>query len=94
MNVSDKKLLALFGIKWNPFLPSCPTEGLMVTKAIDHFGWRVETLAREGGFAWMMGPPGTGKSAGLRLVAERLSNLCEVRVAELERPQAGLSDFY
>src|SRR5205807_3552602 len=79
---------------WNPFSSSCPTDGLVLTKAIDHFAWRVENLAREGGFAQMMGPPGAGKSAGLRLVANRLSNLREVRVAELERPQAGLADFY
>jgi type II secretory pathway predicted ATPase ExeA len=91
---ADKKLLALFGLKWNPFSPEVPTEGLTLIKSIDHFAWRVENLAREGGFACMEGPPGSGKSAGLRLVAERLSNLREVRVAELERPQAGLADFY
>jgi type II secretory pathway predicted ATPase ExeA len=94
VSVPNKKLLALFGIKWNPFSPDIPTEGLAAIKALGHFAWRVENLAREGGFAHVMGPAGSGKSACLRQVAERLSNLRELRVAELERPQAGIADFY
>ena len=94
MNAGNKKLLALFGLKWNPFSPDVPVEGLMLTKGIDHLGWRVETLAREGGFATVVGAPGTGKSVALRLMAARLANLRDVRVAQLERPQAGLADFY
>ena len=73
MSAGNKKLLALFGLKWNPFSPEIPTEGLMVTQAIDHFGWRVENLAREGGFAQIVGVPGTGKSVALRLVFGKLS---------------------
>ena len=94
MSVGHQKLLALFGLKWNPFSPEVPTEGLLVTRAVDHFAWRVENLAREGGFAMMEGPPGMGKSAALRLVESRLSNLRDVRVAALERPQANIADFY
>jgi type II secretory pathway predicted ATPase ExeA len=94
VNLWNKKQHALFGLKWNPFSASAPTDGLIVTPAIDHFGWRVENLARDGGFAQMDGPPGSGKSTALRLVATRLSNLRDVRVAQLERPQAGLADFY
>ncbi len=94
MSAGNKKLLALFGLKWNPFSPEIPTEGLMVSQAIDHFGWRVENLAREGGFAQILGVPGAGKSVALRLVSSRLSHLREVRVAQLERPQAALADFY
>ena len=94
MNTGNKKLLALFGLKWNPFSPEIPTEGLMLSPAVDHFGWRVENLARDGGFALVTGAPGLGKSAALRLIAARLQNLRDVRVAQLERPQAGLADFY
>lgn len=94
MSAGNKKLLALFGLKWNPFSPEIPTEGLMVTQAIDHFGWRVENLAREGGFAQIVGVPGTGKSVALRLLSARLNNLRDLRVAQLERPQAALADFY
>lgn len=91
---SNKRLLSLFGLKWNPFSPEVPTEGLVLSPSIDHFAWRVETLAQEGGFGCLDGPPGSGKSGALRLVEDRLSNLREVRVAELERPQAGIGDFY
>jgi hypothetical protein len=36
------KLLALYGLKWNPFLPELPTEALLVSKKIESFCWRVE----------------------------------------------------
>jgi len=67
------KLLSLHGLKWNPFSPEVPTEALLVTPRLEHFGWRVEHLAREGGFALITGEPGLGKSVALRLLAERLA---------------------
>ncbi len=94
MSAGNKKLLALFGLKWNPFSPEVPTEGLVVSPAVDHFGWRVENLAREGGFGQIVGVPGAGKSVALRLVSALLNHLRDVRVAQLERPQAALADFY
>ena len=36
------KLLSLYGLKWNPFLPDVPTEALYRTPRLDHFAWRVE----------------------------------------------------
>jgi general secretion pathway protein A len=48
----------------------------------------------EGGFALALGDPGTGKSAALRLLAERLGRLRDVTVGVLTRPQASLADFY
>ena len=69
----NPKLLSLHGLKWNPFSPDVPTEALLVTPRLDHFGWRVEHLAREGGFALITGEPGLGKSVALRLLAERLA---------------------
>ncbi len=44
----SKKLLSLWGLKWNPFSPELPNEGLLVTPKIEHFVWRVEQLVREG----------------------------------------------
>lgn len=41
-----------------------------------------------------IGEPGTGKSAALRLLAERLGQLRDVTVGILTRPQASLADFY
>lgn len=89
-----KKLQAIYGLKWDPFAPEIPTEGLFVTPAIDHFCFRVETLALDGGFALLSGVPGTGKSSHFRLLAERLAKIPELVVAEFERPQGGVTDFY
>lgn len=89
-----KNLLQLYGLKWNPFAPDVPTEALLVTPRVASFTWRVEQLARDGGFAAIMGDPGTGKSITLRLLAARLAALRDVVVGVLTRPQAGLADFY
>ena len=89
-----KKLLQLYGLKWNPFAPDVPTAALLVTPRVESFTWRVEQLAREGGFAAIIGDPGTGKSITLRLLAARLAALRDVVVGVLTRPQAGLADFY
>jgi type II secretory pathway predicted ATPase ExeA len=89
-----KKLLALYGLKWNPFAPDVPVEALHLTPRIQSFRWRVEQLAGEGGFALITGAPGTGKSVTLRILAERLGAQLDVTVGILSRPQTGLSDFY
>jgi len=90
----NKKLLSLWGLKWNPFSPELPGEALLVTPAIDHFAWRVEQLVHEGGFALVTGESGTGKSVALRIVAARLAALRDVLVGALERPQSKPNDFY
>jgi general secretion pathway protein A len=92
--MNTKKLLSLWGLKWNPFSPEVPAEALLATPPIEHFGWRVEQLVQEGGFALICGDSGTGKSVALRLVAARLSALRDVTVGVLERPQSNLNDFY
>jgi hypothetical protein len=53
MNV--KKLLSLWGLKWNPFSPELPSEALRATPQIENFAWRVEQLVQEGGFALISG---------------------------------------
>ena len=90
----NNKLLAIYGLKWNPFAPEVPTEALWQTSEVDHFCWRVETLAREGGFALITGEPGSGKSVTLRLLAQRLSNQRDLKVGVLTRPHSSLADFY
>jgi type II secretory pathway predicted ATPase ExeA len=92
--MNTKKLLALWGLKWNPFSPELPTEALLVTAAIDNFAWRVEQLVQEGGFALIAGESGTGKSVALRIIAQRLAAQRDVMVGALERPQSKLTDFY
>lgn len=90
----NKKLLSLFGLKWNPFSPDVPTDALLVAPRIESFCWRVENLAREGGFALVTGAPGIGKSVALRLLVERLGALREIKIGVMVRPHSGVSDFY
>ncbi|MBL8472154.1 MAG: ATP-binding protein [Rhodocyclaceae bacterium] len=91
----NHKLLALYGLKWNPFSPELPTEALFVPPRLEHFCWRIEqALVAEGGFALIHGEPGTGKSVALRLLAQRLTRLPDVAVGVINHPQSGVGDFY
>jgi len=91
----DNKLLALFGLKFNPFSPELPAEALLSSPGLENFCWRIEHAhLREGGFALITGDPGTGKSVALRLLAGRLGRLRDVVVASLTQPRSNLLDFY
>ena len=90
----NKKLLSLYSLKFNPFTPDLPVEALWVPPALDSFCWRIEQQLGEGGFALVMGEPGSGKSAALRVLCGRLAMQREAKVGVLTRPQAGISDFY
>ena len=92
--MNSKKLLSLWGLKWNPFSPDLPSEGLLATPKIESFAGRVEQLVQEGGFALISGESGTGKSVAVRIVAERLVSMRDVVVGVLERPQSKSADFY
>ena len=90
----SSKLLAVHGLKWNPFSPEIPIEGLSITPQVENFAWRVEQLAREGGFALLSGEPGLGKSVTLRVLVDRLKALRDFTVGIVTRPQSGVPDFY
>lgn len=90
----NKKLLGLFGLKWNPFSPDVPTDALLVAPRIESFCWRIENLAREGGFALVTGVPGIGKSVALRLLVERLGAIRDIKIGVMTKPHASVSDFY
>ena len=91
----NQKLLALYGLKWNPFSPELPTGAIYVPPRIENFCWRIEhAQIREGGFAMIHGDPGTGKSVALRLLADRLGRLPDVTVGAINHPQSSLVDFY
>lgn len=92
--MNDKKLLALFGLKWDPFHADLPVESLWMPPGMDSFVFRVENLVMDGGFALVCGEPGLGKSKSLQLIAHRLRRLDNVVVGVMERPQSSLSDFY
>lgn len=89
------KLLALYGLKYHPFMPDVPAEALHVYPKLNDFCWRIEnSFIREGGFSLISGDPGTGKSVVLRLLSERLSVIRDVHVGTLQHTSARLSDFY
>jgi general secretion pathway protein A len=90
----NKKLLGLYGLKFNPFSPEIPVSAFWVSPQIESFCRRIEHQIGEGGFALAVGDPGTGKSTALRLLADRLSQMRELTVGALTRPQAQLADFY
>lgn len=89
----DRQLLALYGLKWNP-CGTVPSEGLVRTSAVELFIRRVESLARDGGFAMITGEVGCGKTVVDRLVSEALGKNADLWVRELSRPQAHVCDFY
>ena len=91
----NQRLLALYGLKWNPFSPELPTEAIYVPPKLENFCWRIEhAQIREGGFAMIHGDPGTGKSVALRLLADRLARLSDVTVGVMNHPQSSLADMY
>jgi len=91
----NPNLLALYGLKWNPFCQEIPTHALYIPERMAEFCWRVENiLIREGGFAMVHGDPGTGKSVLLRHLAGRLERMPELIVGTISHPQSQLGDFY
>jgi len=69
----NKILQDFFGLKWNPFCPTLPSEARSSHRAVEHFG----LPPRRQGAARRLRPhhrrPGTGKSVSCRILAERLS---------------------
>jgi type II secretory pathway predicted ATPase ExeA len=90
----DRKLLSLYGLKYNPFSPDVPVEALYLNPRVEHFCWRIETMTRDGGFAQLTGDPGLGKSAALRMLEDRLGRVVDLKVGVVIRPQGGVADFY
>jgi type II secretory pathway predicted ATPase ExeA len=92
--MTDKSLRALYGLKYNPFVPNLPPEAWWVPTPLEGFLGRVEALVGQGGFALVTGEPGLGKSKCLQLLAARLAGLADLSVGVMERPQSRLADFY
>ena len=38
----DKKIFAIYGLKYNPFIASVPTDALYICPRLESFYWRVE----------------------------------------------------
>ena len=91
----NRKDLGSVGLKWDPFTDEIPLEGVYVSPNIEAFIWRIEhSLVRQGGYAWIRGGSGNGKSTGLRVVEDRLRHLADVNVGTLQRPSSGVADLY
>jgi general secretion pathway protein A len=89
-----RKLHSLYGLKWNPFLSEVPMEAFIKDDSTKRFCWRVEQVVMDGGFAMVTGDPGTGKSITLRHLYAHLSEITELNVRVMTRPQSGIRDFY
>ena len=90
-----RKQMALFSLKWNPFINEVPTEGLFISPRTELFCSRIERgLILEGGFALITGEPGSGKSVTLRILAQRLQSIPDLKVGALSHPSSNLADFY
>jgi type II secretory pathway predicted ATPase ExeA len=90
-----QKLLALYGLKFNPFTPDLPIDAIYMPPRVEDFCWRIEhAQVREGGFAMIYGDPGSGKSIAMRMLAERLTRLPDILVGVINHPQSNLADFY
>ncbi|MFH1809427.1 MAG: AAA family ATPase [Pseudomonadota bacterium] len=90
----EPKKLALYGMEFDPFLPSLPPKALWRPPDIEAFIYRIENLVLDGGFGLITGDPGYGKSKALHLLALHLKDLCDVVVGVMQRPQSALGDFY
>lgn len=90
----DTTLRAVYGLKYNPFLPALPTEAIWPLPGAETFARRVEALVDQGGFALISGEPGQGKSKTLHWLAKRLIAIPDIAVGVMERPQSKLADFY
>lgn len=90
----DPKIQALYGLKFNPFLPDIPLEALYTPAPVLSFFERCESHLTEGGFALLTGAPGAGKSATLRILGARLARQRDVLVRSITYPQCRVTDFY
>jgi len=89
-----QQILIPFGLKFNPFLPGIPIDALCTTPAIDAFCRRIELTLSDGGFAMVTGSAGSGKSAVLRLLTQRLQEKRDVVLGAIDHPQSNIVDFY
>ncbi|MCG8421335.1 MAG: ATP-binding protein [Proteobacteria bacterium] len=87
-------MLSFYGLKFHPFRPEVPIEGLHPRVAVEQFCKRVEFTISDGGFASITGDPGTGKSVALRLLAHYLGRQRDVIVGSIDHPQSRVADFY
>jgi len=92
--MKNRNIHALYGLKWNPFARDVPTHALKIPPQAERFIWQVEQLAFDGGFAMLTGVSGSGKSSIMRILLQRITNVGGICVAQIDRPQSSIRDFY
>ena len=92
--MNDTDIRSLYGLKYNPFLPDVPPEGLYTLPETKRFLLRIQHMATQGGFALITGEPGLGKSKALQQIAQQLEEIPDLTVGVMQRPQSKLGDFY
>jgi type II secretory pathway predicted ATPase ExeA len=92
--MNDPEIRALYGLKYNPFLPALPPEAIWMLPGVENFANRLKIMVAQGGFALISGDPGQGKSKTLQWIAQQLSLMPDVMVGVMQRPQSQLADFY
>ncbi len=92
--MTDAHIRALYGLKYNPFLPALPASAFWMLPGVEAFAQRVQALVPQGGFALITGEPGQGKSKTLQWIAQKLSQAPDLTVGVMERPQSKTADFY
>ena len=85
----NKKMLALYGLKWNPFAPDVPVEALASAGASSRSAGASSSFGE--GCSHSSPARTTGKSVP---DLERLDGQRDVKIGIVSRPQAGLADFY
>ena len=55
--MNQPNLLALYGLKFNPFAQDIPVEAVFVPPKLDHFCWRSVTLLPQPGSPCTMAKP-------------------------------------
>jgi type II secretory pathway predicted ATPase ExeA len=94
MEMHPKDLKSVFGLKFNPFISELPLSAIYRSSRVKSLLWDMENLVMDGGFAMISGVTGLGKSSLMRVVENHLSEIPDVVVGELKRPQSNLRDFY
>jgi type II secretory pathway predicted ATPase ExeA len=92
--LNNTDIRSLYGLKYNPFLPDIPRQALYTIPGTENFELRVQSMAKQGGFAMITGDPGMGKSKTLQKIAHFLEQIPDLTVGVMQRPQSKLGDFY
>jgi len=92
--MNEPDIRALYGLKYNPFLPALPPQAIYMLPGVEPFAWRLKSMLSQGGFALITGEPGQGKSKTLQWIAQQLGQMPDLLVGVMQRPQSQLADFY